>query len=239
MVRFKSDTFLRQSRHRAAFTLLDVLVAIAVITILIAILSPTLGQVQEASRRVVCSSNLRQFGLGIQMYADDARGRIPPSAFLSSRGGADEMMMVRLGPDERNLVARDGWDGLGMLYSTHYLKTPGIYYCPSHWGEHPQERYDSAWRMDLGEIVGNYHFRGHDGSGQTKLFMMAGSSALAADGMREADDYNHRKGTNVLRAGGHVAWLDDDTGQLTSMMTMDDGNRPDGSVDDAWELLDQ
>lgn len=229
----------RRRGHAAAFTLLDVLVAIAVISLLIAILSPTLGKVQEASRRVVCSSNLRQFGLGIQMYADDSRGAIPMSAFLRGNGAQENMMTVRLDPEERFQVARDGWDGLGILYQKSYLRASGIYYCPSHWGEHPFENYAQLWRQETGEIVGNYHFRGRDGDGRTNLYAIEGNSSLAADGMQAAEDYNHRKGTNVLRAGGHVAWLDDDTGQLMTMFSHDDEDGPGGSIDDAWNLFDR
>jgi competence protein ComGC len=234
------DWKISDQRHRAAgFTLLDILVAIAVISLLIAILSPTLGKVQETSRRVVCASNLRQFGLGMQMYADDSRGSVPPSAFLAQGSGEQaEMMTVRLPPDHRLRMTRNGWDGLGILYRTSYLKTPGIYYCPSHHGEHPFDRYADAWARSAGEIVGNYHFRGQDADGLTNLYMMLTNSALAADGMRTLDDYNHKIGLNVLRVGGHVAWLDDSNGELMAMLDNDDGSVDDATLDDAWNLLD-
>ena len=234
------DRKISDQRHRAAgFTLLDILVAIAVISLLIAILSPTLSKVQETSRRVVCASNLRQFGLGMQMYADDSRGSLPPSAFLAAgRGEQAEMMTVRLAPDHRVRMTRNGWDGLGILYRTNYLKAPGLFYCPSHHGEHSFDRYAEAWARSSGEIVGNYHFRGQDADGLTNLYMMLTDSALAADGMRTLDDYNHKVGLNVLRVGGHVAWLDDSDGELMAMLADDDGSIGDSSLDDAWNLLD-
>src|ERR1041384_2854087 len=64
---------------RRAFTLVDVLVSVAVIGILIGLLMPGLARVNSQSRRVVCSSNLRQIGLGLAMYASDYRGLLPPS----------------------------------------------------------------------------------------------------------------------------------------------------------------
>ncbi|RMH14553.1 MAG: type II secretion system protein [Planctomycetota bacterium] len=222
------------------FTLLDVLVAVAVIALLIAILAPTLSTVQETSRRVVCSSNLRQLGLGLQLYADDSRGQLPPSAFL--RYGTDqssEMMTLRLSPDTRIRVTRDGWDGLGILYRTEYLPTSGIFYCPSHHGDHPYEAYAEAWRSSTGEIVGNYHYRGRDSDGRHNIYTMVPETSLAADGMRTLDDYNHHVGLNVLRAGLHVAWLDDGEGSLAAMLANGDGgNGGSQAVDQAWDFID-
>jgi len=237
--RVQGHTISVYRKHAGGFTLLDVLVAIAVITLLIGILAPTLGKVQETSRRVVCSSNLRQFGLGLQMYADDSRGQLPPSAFLSG-GNTDqaEMMTVRLSPEQRLRLTRDGWDGLGMLYRNNYLNTPGIYYCPSHSGDHPFDRYADLWDRPSGEIVGNYHFRGQDGDSRTNLYIMLANTALTADGMRTQDDYNHGVGMNVLRAGGHVAWLDDTNGRIINMLATEDNDIDDASVENAWDLLD-
>ena len=55
---------------RAAFTLVELLVVVAIIGILIALLLPAIQAAREAARRSACSNNLRQFGLGIHNYAD-------------------------------------------------------------------------------------------------------------------------------------------------------------------------
>lgn len=62
---------------RAAFTLIEVLVVIAVIAILLGVLMPTLGAAREAGRSAVCLSNLRQASVICGLYADAYQGRSP------------------------------------------------------------------------------------------------------------------------------------------------------------------
>ncbi len=62
-------------RHRA-FTLVELLVAIAIIGMLLAILLPAVMQVRSATRRISCANNLRQLSLGCLDYAE-AHGKLP------------------------------------------------------------------------------------------------------------------------------------------------------------------
>lgn len=58
-------------RDRQGFTLIEVLVVMAIITILAAIIFPTFATAKESARRTKCISDLRQIGMAVEMYCQD------------------------------------------------------------------------------------------------------------------------------------------------------------------------
>jgi len=58
-------------------TLIELLVVVAIISVLVGILVPSLANARRLTRQVVCSSNVRQWGLATRMYADIFDGFLP------------------------------------------------------------------------------------------------------------------------------------------------------------------
>lgn len=72
---------------RRAFTLVEILVVLAVVGLLAAILFPVFSRVRAGARTSTCTSNLRQIGLALSLYKTDHRGLYPPCVALKVSGG--------------------------------------------------------------------------------------------------------------------------------------------------------
>jgi prepilin-type N-terminal cleavage/methylation domain-containing protein/prepilin-type processing-associated H-X9-DG protein len=60
---------------RSGFTLVELLVVMAIVTVLVGLLLPAVQNAREAARKLDCLSHLHQIGLGVQQYFDDWNGQ--------------------------------------------------------------------------------------------------------------------------------------------------------------------
>jgi prepilin-type N-terminal cleavage/methylation domain-containing protein len=67
-------------RRPRAFTLVELLVVIGIIAVLVSLLLPALNRAREQSRKAKCANNLRQIGIGLQMYVNNNAGWLPAPA---------------------------------------------------------------------------------------------------------------------------------------------------------------
>ena len=200
-----------------AFSLIELLVVIGIVTVLMAFLIPALRVANDSARAVRCTSQLRQIGQAVFAYAANNRGLTPPW------GGAFRI-------DNSGSPLSSGWIAMLHRYSGAGADSP-LYHCPAfpyddrtvtyfltaHW-EHLQVpevhsialariRLSSAFLLvaeataqrayipPFGTLNKPADNTDKDDSGHRDLIFFG-----------EAGGYNmHRAGNNVLFADGHVS----------------------------------
>ncbi len=124
----------RHSRT-AAFSLVELLVTIAIIAVLMGVLLPALGTARGQARRVKCASNLRQLGLALHLYAGDYRGRAMPLAYTLPPLIGDGPPVFWWGTNTAGGV--DHTRGFVWPYLRSDLRPDGVYECPDQpWGSY-------------------------------------------------------------------------------------------------------
>lgn len=110
------------------FTLIELLIVIAIIGILVAMLLPALQHAKEKGKRVVCMNNLRQIGTGLTLYATSFNDSLPHN--LVDYSWEAQLMFFERTP----YVSSVGdTHPLGSLYEQGYVSSMGTFLCPSAW----------------------------------------------------------------------------------------------------------
>ena len=113
-------------KQDAAFTLTELIVVIAIITILAASVLPALARTRAQAQRIACSNNLKQIGLAFRTWANDHSGNMP----MQVAGGGTTPVAQDAGG------AAGCSAGANYLYQVYrcmsnYLSAPRIVFCPA------------------------------------------------------------------------------------------------------------
>jgi len=114
-----------------AFSLIEILVVVAIIALLVAILMPSFAKAREQTRAAICLSNLRSIGHGVAYYLQESNG-ILPAAQIYGVGGyqrlTSEYVVLGAGiPEKKRALNR-------------YLKEIDVFECPSDKGDPARQK---------------------------------------------------------------------------------------------------
>jgi prepilin-type N-terminal cleavage/methylation domain-containing protein/prepilin-type processing-associated H-X9-DG protein len=168
------------TRTKTGFTLIEILIVIAIIAILAGILLPVLGVARERARRMNCGSNLRQIGSACLVFAESNNQKFP------------------------NINNNDnGSRVLGKLVPT-YIDDEKVFKCPSGVDDKPsvaaQVLSDSSYAYAKFKIL----------AGETRKVVGADEDCLPIADFPNVTLNHRGKGVNILWIDGQAEWREND-----------------------------
>ena len=175
----------RSVSRPAAFTLIELIVVIAIIALLASLLLPVTGSILEKARSTECASNLRQVGIAVNTWANDHDNYFP-------RIETDPKGEINVyGPDEQAKGLLETLKPYGL--SDKFVQCPSDVRGPNYYG---QKGSSYEWRPVLdGEKANN-----------PMIYGRRGALTVPASRVRICIDYTplHNGQQNRLYADGHV-----------------------------------
>ena len=187
------------------FTLIELLIVIAIIAILAAMLLPALNKAREKAYSIACLNNLKQLGAGIAMYVNESDDMLPYSTYCDPSVSSKPQFSYRPFYSARNIFE---CDNLGRLFGppptpviggTGLIKSAKVYFCPTI--NNPNYQYESPTNKFAKGCNTSYIYRGGlfgtkngkvSTAYQLKLSRYKKRSALATDVYTIAGTYAHK-----------------------------------------------
>lgn len=139
------------------FTLVELLVVIAVLSILLAMLLPTLGDTWSLAGEASCMNNQRSIASAIFAYANDFQGSIPFGPKASPSSIADFYVVDGLVTSQISLLSGGQPVGVGLLLINYLFDMPQVVFCPR--ADQPRNAEFELAKVGNSQAVCDYFYR--------------------------------------------------------------------------------